>query len=100
MDFNEIKQLDNQYVANTYNRFLVDIEKGNGAKLYSADGKEYIDFGSGIAVNTFGVCDEEWKNAVIEQLNKIQHASNLYYTQPQANLAKLLCERTGAKKVF
>ena len=100
MDFNEIKQLDNQYVANTYNRFLVDIEKGNGAKLYSADGIEYIDFGSGIAVNTFGVCDEEWKNAVIEQLNKIQHASNLYYTQPQANLAKLLCERTGAKKVF
>lgn len=100
MKFNDLQQLDTQYIANTYNRFQTDIERGDGAKLYSSDDKEYIDFGSGIAVNTFGVNDEKWKQAVIAQINKVQHASNLYYTKPQAELAKMLCEKTGAKKVF
>ena len=100
MSFEELKNKDSQYIANTYNRFSADMERGEGATLYSEDGKKYVDFGSGIAVNSFGINDEEWKTAVITQINRIQHASNLYYTRPQAELAELLCERTGAKKVF
>lgn len=92
--------LDKQYVANTYARFPVEISHGKGSYLYSPDGKEYIDMGSGIGVTAFGNCDDVWKNAVIEQLNKVQHTSNLYYTEPCARLAKMLCERTGMKKVF
>lgn len=100
MSFEEIRSEDKKYISNTYNRFAVDLARGEGATLYSEDGKKYVDFGSGIAVNTFGVNDPEWKEAVISQLNKIQHASNLYYTQPQAELAHMLCEKTGARKVF
>ena len=68
--------------------------------VQDADGKEYIDLGTGIAVNGFGIGDDEWKQAVIAQLNKIQHTSNLYYSEPCALLAKELCLRTGMKKVF
>ena len=100
MSFEELREKDQKYIANTYNRFPADIVRGEGATLYSEDGRKYIDFGSGIAVNSFGVNDSEWKQAVIAQLNLVQHASNLYYTRPQAELAALLCERTGAKKVF
>lgn len=96
----ELQQLDNLYVANTYNRFKVDLVKGNGCLYYDKNGKEYIDMGTGIGVTAFGACDNEWKNAVIGQLNAMQHVSNLYYTEPCANLAKMLCERTGLKKVF
>ena len=91
---------DKEYIASTYARFPVVLEKGNGSLVYDKDGKEYIDLSSGIAVNTFGVADKEWQNAVIEQLGKIQHASNLYYTEPCVNLAQILCQRTGMKKVF
>ena len=91
---------DKQYVANTYGRFNVELISGNGAELTDVDGKKYIDLGSGIAVNTFGINDTEWKNAVIEQLNLIQHTSNLYYSKPCVELAKLLCEKSGMKKVF
>ena len=100
MDFQELKEKDSAYIAGTYSRFAAEIYEGNGATLRSADGKEYIDFGSGIAVNSFGVNDTAWKDAVIAQINKVQHASNLYYTRPQAELAELLCRRTGAKQVF
>ncbi len=96
----ELQKLDNLYVANTYARFPIDLVKGNGSLYVDSNGKEYIDLGTGIGVTAFGACDEEWKNAVIGQLNALQHTSNLYYTQPCANLAKLLCERTGLKKVF
>ena len=91
---------DKQYVANTYARFPVSIERGEGATLYSSDGKKYVDMGSGIGVTAFGFNDTEWKSAVIEQINKVQHTSNLYYTEPCANLAELLCQKTGMKKVF
>ncbi|MBO5845343.1 MAG: aminotransferase class III-fold pyridoxal phosphate-dependent enzyme, partial [Clostridia bacterium] len=67
---------------------------------YDDNGKEYIDLATGIAVNTFGIGDDEWIAAVNEQLKKIQHTSNLYYSEPCAELAKMLCERTGMKKVF
>ncbi len=95
-----IIELDNEYVAHSYGRFPVEIEKGKGSILYSPDGKEYIDLTSGIGVTSFGFNDEAWKSAVIEQISKVQHTSNLYYSAPCAELAKLLCEKTGMKKVF
>lgn len=95
-----IKEKDSLYVANTYARFDVEIVKGKGALLYDDNGKEYIDMGSGIAVNTLGVADEGWINAVTGQLAKVQHVSNLYYSAPQVELAEVLCKRTGMKKVF
>ena len=95
-----IKEIDKQYVANTYARFPLQLVKGKGSLVYDENGKEYIDLGTGIAVNTFGIGDTEWKNAVIEQLDKVQHTSNLYYSEPCALLAKTLCERTGMDKVF
>lgn len=95
-----IKEIDKQYVANTYARFPIELVSGNGSKLYDADGKEYIDMGTGIGVSVFGVGDEEWVKAVTIQLTKLQHTSNLYYSEPCALLAEHLCKRTGAKKVF
>lgn len=95
-----IKQNDNLYIANTYARFPIELVSGKGSLVYDDDGKEYIDMSTGIAVNTFGFCDEEWVNAVAEQLKTIQHTSNLYYSEPCVNLAKLLCEKTGMNKVF
>lgn len=100
MSFEQLQSEDKAYIAGTYSRFPVALVRGEGATLFSEDGKKYVDFGSGIAVNIFGVNDAPWKEAVIAQLNRIQHASNLYYTAPQIALAKLLCEKTGAKKVF
>ena len=96
----KLQELDRAFVAGTYARFPVEIASGKGSKLYGTDGKEYIDMGSGIAVNSFGIADEEWKAAVIAQLDKVQHTSNLYYTEPCAKLAEQLCTRTGLKKVF
>ncbi len=95
-----IKEKDSLYVANTYGRFDVEIVSGKGSLLYDDKGKEYIDMCTGIAVNTLGVADEGWINAVTAQLGKVQHVSNLYYSAPQAELAELLCKRTGMKKVF
>lgn len=91
---------DKTYVANTYARFPVEIESGKGSVLYGTDGKRYIDMGTGIAVNSFGIADDEWVAAVTAQLAKVQHTSNLYYTEPCARLAELLCTKTGMKKVF
>lgn len=96
----DIKAMDKQYVANTYNRFPLTVVKGKGSLVWDDNGKEYIDLGTGIAVNTFGVADDTWQQAVIDQLGKVQHMSNLYYTEPCAKLAQMLCERTGMKKVF
>ncbi len=96
----DIISTDKQYIANTYNRFPVELVNGKGSKVYDKDGKEYIDMGSGIGVTAFGIADEQWANAVSEQASKLQHMSNLYYTQPCALLAKALCEKTGLKKVF
>ena len=95
-----IKEKDAKYVAGTYSRFPVEIESGKGSILYDTDGKRYIDMGSGIGVTAFGIADGEWEAAVSEQLTRVQHTSNLYYTSPCADTAELLCERTGMKKVF
>ena len=95
-----VKQKDNEFIAATYGRFPLVITEGKGSLLKDEDGKEYIDLGTGIAVNTFGAADSDWINAVNKQLNKIQHTSNLYYTKPDTELAEMLCTRTGMKKVF
>ena len=95
-----ITSLNKEYVAGTYGRFPVELISGKGSILTAADGKEYIDLGSGIGVTCFGFGDEAWTKAVTEQAMKLQHVSNLYYTEPCARLAKLLCERSGMKKVF
>jgi len=94
------KELDAAYVAHTYNRFPVEIVSGHGSLVTDDAGREYIDMGAGIAVNIFGMNDEAWKAAVKAQLDKCQHTSNLYYTAPCAQLAELLCQKTGMKKVF
>ncbi len=96
----DIKKIDEQYVAPTYARFPVCLTEGKGSRVKDSDGKEYIDLGTGIAVNGFGVADQEWIDAVTSQLGKIQHTSNLYYSEPCALLAEQLCLRTGMKKVF
>lgn len=95
-----ITENDKKYVANTYARFPVELVSGKGAILKDSNGKEYIDLGSGIAVNIFGVADDEWQKAVTHQLSVLPHTSNLYYSEPCSDLAELLCERTGMKKVF
>ncbi len=95
-----IMEKDAQYVAQTYKRFPVEIVSGKGSLVWDSQGKEYIDLGSGIAVTSFGIGDEAWKQAVIDQLGRVQHTSNLYYTSPCADLAEMLCSRTGMKKVF
>ncbi len=95
-----IKETDNKYIMGTYGRLDLAIDHGIGATLVDTSGKEYIDFGSGIAVNTLGASDKVWIEAVSEQLNKIQHTSNYYYTKPCSELAKILCERTNMSKVF
>lgn len=96
----DIFSQDKEYIANTYGRLPVEFVSGKGSVLRDSEGKEYIDLGSGIAVNIFGIADDEWVSAVTSQLTKLQHTSNYYYTEPQADLAKQICERTNMKKVF
>lgn len=100
MNGNEIKSLDKKRIANTYSRHNMAASSGKGARCYDTDGKEYIDFTAGIGVNSLGYCDEGWLRAVTEQLNKLQHCSNLYYTEPQVKVAEMLTSRTGMQKVY
>ena len=95
-----IQQLDREYIAPTYARLDVVFVKGKGACLYDQDGRKYIDMGSGIAVSSLGYGNEKWVRAVQGQAKKLAHVSNLYGTAPQAELAQMLCERSGMKKVF
>ena len=97
---NKIQLEDNEFIAGTYNRFPVALVSGKGSIVTDADGKNYIDMTSGIAVNIFGFCDEIWQKAITEQAAKLQHTSNLFYSEPCAKLAHMLCEKTGMKKVF
>ncbi len=95
-----LKELDAKYIAHTYARFPVEADHGEGSVIYDTEGRRYIDMGTGIGVTAFGIGDPDWKAAVIGQIEKLQHVSNLYYTEPGARLAEMLCERTGMKKVF
>lgn len=96
----EWQNKDKAYVANTYNRFPVEISHGEGSYVYDTEGKRYVDMGSGIGVTCFGISDPVWVKAVTDQLGRVQHMSNLYYTEPCIRLAEMLCLRTGMKKVF
>lgn len=100
MTFEELRAMDEAYVMHTYGRFPVDIDHGEGATLYSLSGKKYIDFTSGIGVNSLGYGNPKWIAAITDQIGKLGHISNLFYTQPGALLAKALCTRTGMSKVF
>ena len=93
-------ELDKTYIAGTYKRFPIEIVSGKGSLVKDVNGKEYIDMGSGIAVTSFGVADEDWISAVEKQIRSVQHMSNLYYTAPGAELAEALCKKTGMAKVF
>lgn len=95
-----LQQQDKEYIAGTYARFPLTIEGGKGSVVWDDAGKIYTDLSSGIAVNTFGIADDEWIKAITEQAGKIQHMSNLYYTEPCVKLAQMLCDRTGMKRVF
>ena len=100
MNFEEIKQDEQQYLMHTYGRFQTALVSGKGAVAKDVDGKEYIDFTSGIGVNSLGYCDEGWVKAVTAQAATLQHISNLYYSPLQTAVAKKLCELTGFDKVF
>lgn len=96
----DIRTLDRTYIANTYDRYDPVLVSGQGSIVFDDAGRRYIDMGTGIAVNAFGVADPVWAAAVAEQAGRIQHACNKYYTGPQALLAERLCARTGMRKVF
>jgi len=100
MTSKEIKALDAENVMQTYGRFDAVIERGEGATLYSPEGKEYIDFTSGIGVSSIGYGNKKWADAIYAQALKLQHISNLYYSEPYAKLARELTARTGMKNVF
>ena len=100
MESIDIKKTDKEKIVNTYARYDLAVKQGKGAVCTSYDGKEYIDFTSGIGVNSLGFCDDGWVKAVTEQLNKLQHISNLFYTEPQVKAAELLTAKTGMSKVF
>lgn len=100
MFFSDLKKLDKQYIAGTYRRYDLGAEKGEGAVCTDVAGDRLIDFSAGIGVNSLGFCSPKWVAAVQEQAAKLQHISNLYYTEPAVELAKALCERTRMQKVF
>ena len=95
-----IKDIDKKYVMNSYNRYDLEIVEGMGVNCYDVDGKEYIDLSAGIGVNSLGFCEMGWVASVTQQVCKLNHTSNLFYSQPCALLAKSLCEKTGCDKVF
>ena len=100
MDSKQLMAQDSQSVMQTYGRFPVAIDHGEGACLYSPEGKKYIDFTSGIGVNCLGYGNQKWIAAITAQAGKLAHLSNLYYSAPYIELSKVLTERTGMKRVF
>ena len=100
MTSEEIKSLTGQYVMNTYGRFPVAIDHGEGARVYDPEGNEYIDFTNGIGVTDLGYGYQPWVDAIAAQAKRLGHVSNLFYTEPAAKLAETLCKRTGESCVF
>ena len=97
---NEIKQLDSDYIAQTYGRFNLALSHGKGCQVWDFEGNEYLDFTSGIGVNSLGWADEDWLKAVVHQASSLAHTSNLFFTEPSSRLAKKLSEASGLKRVF
>lgn len=100
MDFKTIKETDSLYSMRTYNRFPVCWVSGTGCKLYDSNGKEYTDFLAGLAVNSLGYGDPELTQAIAVQASKLMHTSNLFYSEENAELSKLLTEGSDFSKVF
>ncbi|MDE6589263.1 MAG: aminotransferase class III-fold pyridoxal phosphate-dependent enzyme, partial [Oscillospiraceae bacterium] len=100
MTFEELREKDSQYVVQSYGRNPIAIDHGEGAVLYGADGKEYIDFASGIGVLSVGTANPKWAAAVAAQAGKLAHVSNLYYSEPYIKLAEKLCTRSGMAAAF
>lgn len=100
MTFEELRELDGQYVVQSYGRNPIAIDHGQGATLYGSDGKEYIDFASGIGVLSVGTANPRWRDAISEQAGKLGHISNLYYSAPYVRLASTLCARSGMAAAF
>lgn len=96
---NTIEQF-NEHVMPTYGRYDLVLEKGENRTAVDENGREYIDFGSGIGTNSLGFCDGDWVKAICDQAHKIQHTSNYYYTKVQADFAEKLCNITGYSKMF
>lgn len=90
----------NKYVMPSYGRYDLVLDKGEGRQAVDENGKEYIDFGSGIGTNSLGYCNDDWVKAVCDQAHRIQHTSNYYYTKVQADFAKALCETAGYTDMF
>lgn len=97
---NEIKQLDSDYIAQTYGRFNLALSHGKGCQVWDFEGNEYLDFTSGIGVNSLGWADEDWLKAVVHQASSLAHTSNLFFTEPSSRLAKKLSEASDLKRVF
>ena len=100
MNYHEIHDMDQEYVMQTYARFPVAIDHGQGSTLYDTEGKKYIDFASGIGVLSIGTCHHDWIAAIENQIHKLGHISNLFYTEPGTRLAQRLCEAAGMANVF
>lgn len=100
MTFEELRELDSQYVVQSYGRNPIAIDHGQGAALYGVDGREYIDFASGIGVLSVGTAHPRWQAAIAEQAGKLGHISNLYYSEPYIRLAEKLCTRSGMAAAF
>lgn len=98
--FNEIKNKDNEYILHSYGRLNIALESGIGSRAKDADGKDYIDFTSGIGVNCLGYSHPKWAKAVAEQATKIQHMSNYFYSEVSAVLAEKLAKATGLSRMF
>jgi acetylornithine/N-succinyldiaminopimelate aminotransferase len=90
----------NSHIMDSYKRYDVVLESGSGEQAVDENGKQYIDFGSGIGTNSLGYCNDEWAEAVCTQVKTIQHTSNYYYTRVQADFAQMLCSATGYSKMF
>lgn len=97
---NNIKQLDKDYIAQTYGRFDLALSHGKGCDVWDFEGNQYLDFTSGIGVNSLGWADDDWFNAVVAQAGKLQHTSNLFFTDPSSQLAKKLVTASGLKRAF
>lgn len=97
---NQVKDNDNRYIAPTYARFDVVLTHGKGAVVFDEKEKEYIDLTAGIGVNSLGFANDEWVKAVCEQVQTLPHVSNLYYSKPDSEVAKMLCDMTGFRKMF
>lgn len=100
MNNRDVAELTDQYVARTYGRSPIALVRGKGTKVWDADGKEYLDFLAGIAVNSLGHCHPAVVRAIRHQSQKLLHVSNLYHIVPQSELARELCRHSFADRVF